>query len=207
MGIYSLYMGKGLILPCEFFVRKYLKQIKADFPGVTDADDATEVLNHIVKKYIGDYEVCSLGHDALEVRGGGTSIAIGTSDNLKVVSFIKKWRKMKAGTLAANARADVEEEDEDSSADILKQTTENIPFSSLHVGDLMFLGKFKSINGDGEFNYYVKAPEIIYGLAGLLEDITDYYPKLVAMDCSDIESAIGLKPCIWTFAPDCACCG
>ena len=72
----------------------------------------------------------------------------------------------------------------------------------------MFIGTFKSLESEtGEFSYYVKMSEILYGMAGLLPDIVEYYPKLVAKDCHEIKKAIGLKPCIWLFAPDCGCCG
>ena len=226
MGIYDLYMGKGLIIPVEYFVRKYIKEIKADFPELSEMDDATDVLNTFVKKHIGDYRICSVGHDALEVRGG-TGI-IGGSDNQVVVRFIEQWRLLYGEEKTDKNKKDKnkkpkqkrynEEEDEEQKAEreLLdsmlntpeQQSKEDVPIANLHVGDLMFIGKMEQMESDdGEFSYYVKAPEIIYGLASLLDSIVEKYPTLKASDCTSLEKAIGFKSCIWTFAPDCACCG
>lgn len=220
MGIDDLYMGKGLILPVDFFVRKYLNEIKKEYPNLTDNDDPREVLDKIVSKYIGKgYKVCSLGHDALRIRGGHLGIS-GTSDNVNVVSFIKQWEESqkKSGDegkkLTAKNREE-EDSNEDNEMDdkftsiitAVSQNVGNLPFTSLFCGELMFLGKFKRIDSDNGFSHYVETAEILYGMAGLLPDIVDYYPKLVATDCSAIEKEIGLKPCIWIFAPDCGCCG
>lgn len=83
----------------------------------------------------------------------------------------------------------------------------DIPITSLGCGKLMFIGYYESICDDREFSWYIKAPEIIYGLPALIPSIIRCYNKYKDYDCSNLEETFGQTPCIWTFAQDCACCG
>lgn len=217
-------MGKGLIVPMEYFIRKYLKQLKEDYPNMSEMNCPYDLLSKFIKKHINEeYNICSLGHDALTIRGGGIGSPVGSSENLKNVRFIQRWiclygtneeEKKRNNTRRISDDEikldDPEEYEERQFFDSLLQTDEQKSKEDLPIygyTDLMFIGKMKTIESDGEFSYYVKAPEIIYGLTGLLDSIVQIYPTLKTFDCSDLEQALKLKPSIWTFASDCACCG
>lgn len=178
MGIYDIYMGKGIIIPVKRFVRHFLDTVK-EFH--TDGGDDTETLEKVAKKRLGpDYMICSLGHDALESRDGDMQVFEDDDDHREAFDMIKEWRK-----------------------EVAKDN--DLPITSLWCGDLMFVGYHKSL--EREFSYYVKAPEILYGMAAILPKIVEIYPIMKNADCSKLEEEFGQKPCIWTFAPDCACCG
>ena len=172
-------MGKGIIIPVKIFVKRYLAQIQEIY---TDGDDEVQALEQIVKKYIGEqYCVSSLGHDALESRHGNMQVLDGTT-NMEAFELLQKM-KIEA-----------------------KDMSDDLPILSLHCGDLMFIGHYESL-GSSEFEYYIKTPEVLYGLPALIPDIIRCYSKYIDMDCSQLQTIFEQNPCIWTFAPDCHCCG
>ena len=85
---------------------------------------------------------------------------------------------------------------------------DHLPFTDVWGRDLMFIGKFEELVTESlaEFSGTIKAPEVIYGLAGLMESIMDSYPRIKQVDCSLIAETFNLTPEIWTFAYDCCCC-
>jgi len=147
MGVYSLCLGKGVIVDRE--------KIDELFPE-TDPFELTE-------QRIGEdqYEIIQLGHDAFNFRFSLDHVLPNHSEHLEQLKS-KEW---------------------------------------------FFVGHAQEIPAEGEFSYYVKAPEIIYGLAGLLDGIVEIYPQLKTRDCSSLEEFYGQKALIWTFANDCSCCG
>lgn len=180
MGIYELFLGKGIIVPVKTFVRKYLDEINAIF---TDGEDDEEFLTNFIKNKFGDeFDLSKLGHDALESRHKDMSILDGT-DNMQAFNQIKKCLELE------------------------KSNHTDLPIDSLGCGDLMFIGYYESICTDCEFSWYVKAPEIIYGLPALIPTIIKCYNKYKDLDCLKLENEFGQTSCIWTFAQDCACCG
>lgn len=82
MGIYELFLGKGIILPVKMFVRKYLEEVNIALANDEDEDEYS-LLQLIAKQKFGeDIEISSLGHDALESRHGNMSV-FGDTDNAK----------------------------------------------------------------------------------------------------------------------------
>ena len=118
-----------------------------------------------------------VGHDAFESRHGDMNVLA----NTKNYEIIKEIRS-------------------------LQKTELDVKFESVHCSNLIFIGSYKEI-GSGEFEYYIKAPEVIYGLTSLLDDIVEILPIIKKKDCTKLTKLFNQDVCIWTFAPDCACCG
>jgi len=84
---------------------------------------------------------------------------------------------------------------------------EDRPALDDYIGkELMFIGKYMGIC-DGELSYYIKAPEVIYSMAGMVQNIAKALPELNEYDTTDIEKLFDVKSAIWTFTNDCCCCG
>ena len=70
MGIYDIYIGKGIIVPVKIFVKKYLKYIPKNCDEYDD-EDIRKLFDKIIKRRLGQsFELSSLGHDALVSRDG-----------------------------------------------------------------------------------------------------------------------------------------
>ena len=159
--------------------RFFFKIFKKEIAESNDHVDE-KLFNEIVQKHIGPtYQVCVLEHDAFEGRH----------------SLI--WEMFEEG----------ENEESALMIDELVNDAKLMPETdTFHDGRLMFIGQFDSIAGP-DFSYYVKAPEIIYGLAALLPSLMKLYPKYLATTCDELTQWCEQKPCIWTFVGDCCCCG
>ena len=81
----------------------------------------------------------------------------------------------------------------------------DLPFTSLHCCDTVFIGHFVSITNN-ELSYYIKAPEVIYSFASFIPQILKEYPLLMAKEYVGLN-IFNQEPNLWTFAPDCCCCG
>jgi hypothetical protein len=181
MGVYDIYMGKGIILPVSVFVRRFLKEIQE-----LTADKATdgceqeiieeEIIEEIVKKYIGDYEVCTIGHDAFNGRYGSIAEMFDGTDAFDNI---------------ITSESDVDNSD--------------LPFTSIHCSTAIFIGYYKSI-APNDLGYYIKAPEVIYSIAAFIPLILKHYPVLLAKECTSLN-IFNQEAHIWTFALDCCCCG
>lgn len=165
MGVYSILLGKGILLP-----RKTLAKIVRERNNVNLINEDTNYGFAMEVKYAlnNDWEVVSLGHDAFVSRNG---------DILE--AFDQKHRTL--------------------SDDIIKNED---------LESLVFIGYTKDLClPNGEFSWYVNAPEIIYGLAALIPQILTDWPLLEKIDCSALHEYFGREPQMWTFVPDCCCCG
>jgi hypothetical protein len=183
MGVYGITIGKGVIIPVKFFIEIFKKEIEELLVGPKDRYDAHDYFDEIVKKHIHeDYKICILGHDAFDGRNG-TMLDMfysDPSDNAESAEMIEEL--------------------------IQDATHFNDPFDCLYADNLMFIGRFEDIKGP-EFNWYVNAPEIIYGIAALLPSLMKLYPKYQEFSCHALAEWCEQKPCIWTFTCDCCCCG
>lgn len=181
MGIYSICLGKGIMIPVKMFVLKYLDEINETYE---DGDDEYVILEKLVKKHIGEeYQISSVGHDAFQNRSGMECV-LGDSLNSKVYPQIKEWREKS------------------------KENNVEVPFEQLGCSDLIFIGRFKELDAhNGEFGYYIKTPELLYGLTALIPQIVEYSLKLSNIDVSILNEKLDQIPCVWTFSMDCHCCG
>ena len=169
-------MGKGIVIPINIFVQRFKEEIKLE-----NNQDELALVKEIVKKYIGDYDVCTLGHDAFQGRHGLVFEMFEDSANEKEAERITQLIK-------------------DS-----KLITETLPFTNIFCSSLIFIGHFEDITPN-ELSYYLKAPEVIYSIASFIPLIMKYYPFLMEKDCASLN-VFDQQACIWTFAPDCSCCG
>lgn len=177
MGVYNIYIGKGVVIPVRFFFEIFKKEI-AEIPNENMLGE--NEFNKIVQKFIGpEYQTCPLGHDAFDGRHGPIFDMFEEMENEESALMI---------------------------ADLIEDAKSMPECNSYHDSHLMFIGKLDSIEGP-DFSYYVKAPEIIYGLAALLPSIVKLYPKYQNMTCQELSDWCEQKPCIWTFIGDCCCCG
>nr|QBK89836.1 MAG: hypothetical protein LCPAC101_01190 [Pithovirus LCPAC101] len=139
-----------------------------------------EFMEYVLKKETGkSYQVSVVGHDAFKSRGGNMDV-LSETKNYDIVQDIKKLDK--------------------------KYKKIDIDCCLVGCGTLIFIGFYESL-GKGEFEYYPEASEIIYGLTSLLDDIVAFLPLLKEKDCTSLTKTFNQNSCIWTFAPDCACCG
>lgn len=185
MGVYSIFMGKGIVVPVNLFVAKYRKEVEELYKNRKGYE--LETLQEVVKKYIGDYEVVTMGHDAFEGRHGLVFHMFEDTNNEKSSQRIAE--------LIDVGKKYVSEDEKE------------LPFASVHCSDLIFIGHFVDICGNNELSYYIKAPEVIYSLAACIPLIVKHYPSLSEKDCSSLNNVFDQEACIWTFAPDCCCCG
>jgi hypothetical protein len=174
MGIYELFIGKGIIVPASL-VYKYYRSELCD-TKVELIDDFSDIIED---KF--GCSISQLGHDALEGRHD-------------MILFDDDERN----NIIENLKSEIL-----NLADCADPSNEDSPFSNK---DLMFIGEYKSLDAH-EFSYYVKAPEIIYGLSALLPNILALYPKYNEMNIGGLEATFAQKPLVWIFAGDCACCG
>jgi hypothetical protein len=199
MGVYELYMGKGIIVPVRTFVKHFLKEINE----IHKPSFEHETLQEIVKKYIGDYEICSIGHDAFKGRHGFISDMFENTPNESMIERIGDMISGKEKEDEEKEEKEEEEREEDEEEE--EQKEDNLPFVSLGCGDLIFIGHFNNICPN-ELSYYIKAPEVIYSLAACIPLIVKYYPILLAKECKSLN-IFEQEARIWTFATDCCCCG
>src|SRR5665648_431794 len=75
MGIYDVSMGKGIFVPVKVFAKHFEKEIKEYIGDKTETIDEREIIQHIVNKYCGGWEISSLGNNAFE-EGKGWSFKI-----------------------------------------------------------------------------------------------------------------------------------
>jgi hypothetical protein len=179
MGVDLLYMGYGVVIPVKTFVKKYLKEVN-EIIQIENCTDDRETLQTVVNRKIGNFEICSLGHDAFTSRSGYLSSL--EDDHEEAFQHIQESRE------TANLDKEVK-----------------LPITGLFCGDLMFIGTFKSLGK--ELGHRAQAPEVIYGFSGMLENIVCWYPILKGVDSAILAETFGQKPCMWIFAPDCICCG
>lgn len=190
MGIYSIYIGKGIIIPVSMFVRNFKTQILEKINADEDEfPDPIKIFGEIVAEQLGqNFVVESVGHDAFESRHGRMDIFDDT-EHQKAFEHLKKLR----------------EAEKTENGNLLPPGLED--YETIGCSDLMFIGVYKEIeaNGGGEFDYYVKTSELLYGLAVLIPSLIKCYQELTPLNTSALDH---LAPsCIWTFAPDCHCCG
>lgn len=190
MGIYNLKIGKGVIIPVTYFMSIFLENLelardsaKEENPDYVEFEfDEDFILKCIFEKTGIKYNFSPLGHDAFDSRNGTMNILGGTK-NSKVFNQIKELKSKKYENI-------------------------NDDFCCVvGTGDLIFIGFYTDLNEGGEFEYYVKAPEIIYGLTSLLDQILEVVPKLKEKKCTELEKLFNQEALIWSFASDCSCCG
>lgn len=187
MGTHRIFIGKGIIIPTVRFISKYLDEIRALCNPSSSHVDAQKIISTIVKRHFGDdYDICPLGHDAFECRADHSMLDVfGNTAHAAAYEIIKHWRD-----------------------ELRLVSTSDFPFTSVGMGDLMFIGRFKTLDAHGgEFNYYVGTSELLYGLSALLPQIVAYYGELSQPNYEILGTTFGQQPCIWTFASDCHCCG
>jgi hypothetical protein len=190
MGIYSFYLGKGIIVPVARFIRHYLKEILALYPDedAFDYPSYRTFYDQIVKKYIGSkYEAVLLGDDAL-TSGHNNGMGALRDDSLYANSIytIRKWQKQES------------------------PDRNDYPYNLSFKGALLFIGVCKDLDEGGELSYYVKGAELLYSLPNFIPQIIAYYPVLMQTTMTRLEksrTAGNQRPLIWTFASDCLCCG
>lgn len=181
MGIYSINMGNGILISTTEFVKMFEKEFEDSV-----YQDGIEIAVDIIKRQFGGkYEISLLGHDALTSRDGDMDIFTDTVHH-ETFYQIKNQKKEKYEIPAS-----------------LEEKT------FFGCGDIFFIGVREEIsaNGGGEFEYYIKSSEVIYGLAVLLPSIVKLYPELQKVDVEPLRSTFHQNPCIWTFTDDCHCCG
>lgn len=175
MGIYSICMGKGVILSTDILLEKF----KLLIPELLEKHDQDHwiVLDILIKSHIDPkMTLCFLGHDAFESRSNLMKVLDGTP-NSRAMSSIIKWKY-----------------DNDN------KTNET-------GYKLCFVGIYEDLDCDGEFEYRVKTPELLYGLPAVIPLIVQLYPKLLSENYANLAKlAPEQEPCIWTFAGDCHCC-
>lgn len=179
MGIYEIIMGKGIVVTNKIFASLFAKELdKLDEDDLMQPESIEEMIN---KRTLGNYMVKGMGHDAFRSRHGN----MGVLDRTKNYEIVQKLKKSLECTT--------------------EPETNNLP--ELACGSpYIFIGFYEFLEG-GEFDYYIGAPEVIYGLPALLDEIVELVPRLREKDCSEISNLFNQKACIWTFAQDCACCG
>ena len=185
MGVCDIYMGKGIVVPVNLFVAKYRKEVEECYKDKKEGYEL-ETIQEVVKKYIGDYEVCTIGHDAFEGRHGLCLDMFDETESEKSAERISELIYI--------------------GKEFVPEDGEELPFDSVHCSSLIFIGHFVDICGKNELSYYLKAPEVIYSLAACIPLIVKHYPSLSAKDCASLN-VFAQEACIWTFAPDCCCCG
>ncbi len=170
MGIYTLLMGNGIILPLAKIAEIY---DIGDVDNYGPFEHAERFEEAIRKQTSIDFRVIELSHDAFKFRHGfcNTDLFEGSESHWSTLSKLKLLDRKP------------------------------------HDEDLFFIGYAEDIPCGGEFGYYVKAPEVIYGLSALLPGIVELYPRLLATDCSELEHLFEQKSSVWTFTNDCGCCG
>jgi len=178
MGIYSINLGKGIIVPVKVFVKKHLEKVLKIYKE--EEGDLEETISLIVTEVYGnEYQVTSIGHDAFKSRDGKMDVLGG--DNKIAFDIINKLRE---------------------------QVEDDLPIKIITFSDLIFIGYFRVIESTGgDLEYYVKTPELLYGLPSLLPSIIEAYGEMSNKDCSVLKGEFEQNPCIWTFAIDCNCCG
>lgn len=72
---------------------------------------------------------------------------------------------------------------------------------------VVFIGICRDIYPDGEYDHYVKGPEMLYSIGPMLPKLVDFYIKNKDVTMDNIEKTFGQKLCLWTFCEDCLCCG
>lgn len=180
MGIYDIQLGKGIIVPHNIFIKTNEKIIKNIMKGMKKPYDGFDILDRAVKKIYGqEYEFSPIGHDAFNSRSG--SMEIFTNDN--EINFIAIKNLLK-----------------------IKIDSDSLPFDFPSCGELIFIGKYQSIEAN-DMEYYVKTPELLYGLPALLPSLIKVYQKMIKIKCDELINEFNQTPCIWTFATDCHCCG
>lgn len=183
MGIYNLYIGKGIIIPVKIFVNHFKSAVITDY----NSDDKHSgfsreaTLGNIVATIRPDLKIINLGHDALETRFGiGVPECDEADDNYEACVVIRQMIK------DAISLPDLDIDYEPNS-------------------DLVFIGVFSEIC-DAELSYRIKVPEVIYGLPAFIPGLIRGYNKYSVIQIPELAAIFGQQPCIWTFAPDCACC-
>lgn len=216
----GIFLGKGLILPINLFKlflqKNYLSTIKKKLQRQKNKSEY-EILNKILSNAFGPgIECCPLGHDAFDSLRDGFTI----TGDLANQEYIKTLETLN------NHLAEIEfDEDINFLSDYL----------GLGGGYYMYLGSkpYDLTHEDDEFSTRVNAVEIINGIAGLIPKIIKHYPvisnkkfvnfklflpilelkkindKETTEDLETIrENALFyMRELIWTFTPDCHCCG
>jgi hypothetical protein len=179
MGVDNIYMGKGIVVPVNLFVAKYREEVEKIYKEKGQGYEL-ETIQEVVKKYIGDYDVCTMGHDAFE---GGCLEMFEDSRSEESASRIQE--------LIGEGK---------------EYKGEHLPFDSVHCTSLIFIGHFVNICNN-ELSSHPAASEVIYSMAACIPSIVKHYPLLLAKDCSSLNNVFDQEACVWTFAPDCCCCG
>ena len=192
MGVYTLTIGKGVMIPVKWFVHTHLKEITKKHKAYVQRgewrDDPSDVIREVVQeKYGPEFDISPVGHDAFESRHGFASMGILNGSEQQEALAVLKGLTEECKEL--NLPTELEE------------------YTHLDCGSIMFIGFHEDIASarGGEFEYYLKTPELLYGLVALIPSIIRLYQVMSTKDTSEL-AALG-KPVIWTFATDCCCCG
>lgn len=179
MGVYNIVIGYGVIVPVEQFVQIYYSYIKTS--GYKHGDDVYELFSDIIKKNFKDYSFSQLGHDAFDSRDKITQLP---DKNLEVYD---------------NIILPVIQHEHD---------RDDLLINRNDIGPLMFIGYKEDLESpNGELGYYLKAPEVIYSLPGIIDGIVNFHLKYNGVDCKDLENTFKQPALFWTFTTDCCCCG
>jgi len=169
-------------------MRKFLDEILKKRKSRKSDLDAEVIFSEIIKEILGDqYAVTSVGHDAFESRHGHMDILDGTDQALALKKLLK-----------------IRKEERDKKNEFPNNLHEYLTFG---CSDLMFIGVYEELKVPGEFEYYVKTPEVIYGLPAIIPAIMNVYPRLLNTTLKELEVEFDQTSYIWTFAEDCHCCG
>ena len=180
MGVYNINIGKGVVVHLSTIYRKYKDEIKKYIEKYENGDLEIEFDNIGVEvmltKIIG-YPVSTFGHDAFQFRDG----------------FFKTDLFDREDVLSQNTSPDLTD---------LVDDPIWIQISYIDPQNL-FIGFYNVLEGEdsGEFGWYVKAPEVIYGIAGIIPDIIKFMSK--DFNTTDLSNMFNQKDRIWTFTSDC----
>ena len=222
MGIYTLYMGKGIYTSTTIFLEKFESEIKEyrkkNYQNLDEwGGDVLDTMTYIVKKYINpDYEVSTLAHNVFESRRGLVFNGIIMDDDEETPSYngiLKQYFIKDISDIIGEYISTKREDAINAINDMVDVTKKDIRHENDEIKLLntyftyVFIGKYEDICGGMELTYYPKVPEVIYSIAGMIPLIMKHYPVLQKLRLPEIESIFEQPACIWTFSNDCECCG
>lgn len=193
MGIYTFYVGKGIIFPVSYFVYKFKKEFLHFEKKFSKSEDSTyhsfeDIILEVVKSfYTKDRAMLEylrieiLGHDAFYGRDGLFDLpALDRSSNEEALQVVKR----------TYGRYDKHE--------VVKR------ICGQYSRSFMFIGFCHPL--DIQLGWSVDCSEFLYSLPGFfkqMEELIKHYSEL-KINLEKISSH--QKPCIWTFATDCCGC-
>jgi hypothetical protein len=184
MGINSILIGKGVIIPTRLFIDTFRTQLQTlvGFNKDSEYDDIIDAADKIMSNH--GLISHPIGHDAFDARHDMIDV-FETEEHAQSLQFIRDW--------LANNPNDLDSKGNPSNY-------------GAYNPELIFIGQYKEINSRGEFGGRINTSELLYSLGSLLPKIMQYNNELHDLDCSILTNLFEQNVCVWVFAGDCHCC-